>query len=67
MYASGAPANRIRGMLAFENMVFCISDEVLCCIELGRFCTVLSITLINEPFEKVSPSYLLILDTIMRV
>ena len=48
MYAFGAPANRIRGVLAFENTVFYISDEVLCCIELGRFCTVLAITLIND-------------------
>ena len=49
MYAFGAPANRIRGVLAFENTVFYISDEVLCCIELGRFCTVLAITLKSKP------------------
>ena len=48
MYVFGVPANRIRGVLAFENTVFYISDEVLCCIELERFCTVLAITLIND-------------------
>ena len=46
IHTLGTPADRIRRVLVFENGVFYIPDEVLCCVKFGRFSGVLTIALI---------------------
>ena len=44
----GTPADRIRRVFVFENGVFYIPDEVLCCVKFGRFSGVLTIALVAD-------------------
>ena len=46
IHTLGTPADRIRRVFVFENGVFYVPDEVLCCVKFGRFSGVLTIALI---------------------